>query len=168
MFNLSLNFLGRREEAEEVTQDVFVSVHRNLDRFEGRSALRTWIHRITMNTALDRIRSLRRKKRSILQKVQLDALPAGAVLEMDHPGVLLEDREALTQVFGWMRELPKAQYKALVLQAMEGLSMKEVAEILQVSPKAVESLLGRARATLKARQEEARDLDRNSVKGTRT
>ncbi len=157
VYNLCLNHLRDRDEAAEATQDVFVKVHRRLADFRGDAAVTTWIHRITINTCLDRIKAAKRRKRSFL------GIPIGGPerpLELpafDHPGVQLEDRERMKQVFARIDRLPRAQRTALLLKATEGLSVQEIAEVMELSAKAVESLLSRARAGLKDLREGPKD-----------
>ena len=56
VYNVSLNYLQNSEDAEEITQDVFVQLHESLDKFNEKSALKTWIYRITINKCLDYIK----------------------------------------------------------------------------------------------------------------
>ena len=65
VFNLCLNYLQNRQDAEEVTQDVFVKVHDGMGTFRGEAALRTWIYRIAINSCLDRLKAAKRAKRSV-------------------------------------------------------------------------------------------------------
>jgi RNA polymerase sigma-70 factor (ECF subfamily) len=63
-YNLALQYLQNKEDAEEVVQDVFVSIHQNLSKFENQSTYSTWIYRITTNKCLDFIKAQKRKKGS--------------------------------------------------------------------------------------------------------
>jgi len=150
VYNLCLNYLRNTDDAAEATQDVFIKVHAKLSEFKGDSTLTSWIHRIAINTCLDRLKAAKRKKRSflgitiILADAQVPEIPV-----FDHPGVELEQKEAMQQLFAAMDRLPETQRTALLLKTTEGLSMEEIAAVLNISPKAVESLLSRARAGLK-------------------
>jgi RNA polymerase sigma-70 factor (family 1) len=151
VYNLALGYVRNREEAEEITQDVFVSIHQSLEKFENRSSLSTWIYRITINKSLDAIKAAKRKKRwaSITRIFQsgpslLDAQHATS----DHPGVQLEQKEILATIFRCMDELPDQQRTALILSKIEHKSQVEIAEIMGTSPKAVESLVQRAKTNL--------------------
>ena len=151
VFNLCLNYVQNREEAEEITQDVFVKVHDGLGEFRAEAALRTWIYRIAINCCLDHVKARKRKKRSLFALFK----PVDRQVEQvvgspfDHPGVQMEDSEAVERIFRHINALPAQQKSALLLKTMEGLSQNEVAEVLGISAKAVESLLSRARRTLK-------------------
>jgi RNA polymerase sigma-70 factor (ECF subfamily) len=152
VFNIALNHLQQWEEAEEVTQDVFVKVHAKLAGFSGRSSIRTWIFRITVNQCLDRLKARKRQKRAgfhlrFFGEEERD--PAAALPDYDHPGVLLEDREAVHSLFTLIDTLPPRQRSILILKAVDGLEQQEIAAILGLSVKAVESLLSRAKANLK-------------------
>lgn len=150
VYNLCLDHLRDPAAAAEATQDVFLKVHGRLHTFKGGAQLRTWIYRIAVNTCLDRIKAARRRKRSFL--VRLFTPEAGQVGELPgtmHPGVELEEREAMAALFAAIDRLPDAQRTALLLKAMEGLPQQEIAAVMGVSEKAVESLLSRARATLR-------------------
>ena len=153
VYNLCLNYLHGREDAQEATQDVFVKVHERLSGFKGDASLGTWIYRITINTCLDRLKARNRKKRSLLGWFSLsdEQVERSASLVFDHPGVAAEDREALERLFAVVDELPDQQKTALLLKTTEDLSMSAIAEVMGLSPKAVESLLSRARANLRQR-----------------
>ena len=152
VFNIALNHLQQREEAEEVTQDVFVKVHAKLSGFSGRSNIRTWIYRITVNQCLDRLKARKRQKRSGFHLRFFgndERHPTEVIPDYDHPGVLLEDREAVNSLFTLIDTLPSRQRSILILKAVDGLEQQEIAAVLGLSVKSVESLLSRAKANLK-------------------
>ena len=157
VYNLCLNQLRNKDEASEATQDVFVKVHEKLPGFKGDSSLRTWIHRIAINTCLDRIKAAKRKKRSFFGISLSSEERTVEVAVFDHPGVRLEEREAMERLFADIDTLPENQRTALLLKGTEGLSMEEIADVMGLSAKAVESLLSRARANLKSRMARAKD-----------
>lgn len=151
VYNLCLNYLKNKEDAEEIVQDVFIKVFEKLDSFKGESSLKTWVYRITINLCKDKIKSRSRKKRGFLfggifnADEQLEHLS----IEFNHPGVLLEDKEALEALFNVIDQLPPNQKTAILLRSTEHLSIKEIAEVMNMSEKAVESLLSRAKKSLK-------------------
>ncbi len=150
VFNLALHYVQQTEDAEEITQDVFVSVHESLSDFRHDAKLSTWIYRITVNKSLDFLRMQKRKKRfafitSIFQPGIAESLDHRP---FDHPGVHLEQKEALQKIFQCMNELPERQKTALILSKIEQLSQVEVGAIMDLSPKAVESLVQRAKSNL--------------------
>ena len=150
VFNLCLHYLQNRHDAEEAAQDVFVKIHAKLPTFQDKSSLKTWIYRIAINHCLDVLKGRRRQKRFAFV---LNLLPGQGDSthdppDFDHPGVLLEDREALENLFRKIQELPENQKSALILRYLDDLSPPEIAEILQCSVKAVESLLQRGKHNL--------------------
>ncbi len=151
VFNVCLNYLQNTNDAEEVTQDVFVIVHRKIGSFKGESELRTWIYRIAINKCLDFLKAKKRKKRFGLHLfIHTDVKEDSAAFStFNHPGVILEDKEATKQLFTLINSLPERQKTALLLRTTEDLSVNEIAEVMELTPKAVESLLSRARGNLK-------------------
>lgn len=118
--------------------------------FEGKSSLKTWVYRITVNHCLDVLR-YRKRKRRLAFVTHLFLGKSDLPIEVpafDHPGVLLEDREALENLFHHINQLPENQRTALILKYLDDLSQREIAEIMQVSEKALESLLQRAKQNL--------------------
>lgn len=148
IYNLCLNYLQNKEDAEEVFQDVFISAHHNLDKFEGKAQVKTWLYRIAINKSLDFIKSRKTKKRFAFFKMSnVDDLEINS--KIDHPGIILENKEATERIFKALNVLPKNQKTALVLKSMEQLSQKEISTVMKIGEKAVESLLSRARKNLK-------------------
>ena len=151
VYNLALNYVQNVEDAEEITQDVFVSVYQSLHSFQENSSLSTWMYRNTINKSLDFLKSKQRKKRFALltslffdNSNDLKHNPP----EYNHPGVLLEHKEALGKLFKVINELPNKQKTALILHKIEQKSQAEVAEIMNISLKAAESLIQRAKTNL--------------------
>lgn len=152
VYNLGLSYLQNKEDAEEVSQDVFLKVHDKLNEFKGKASLKTWIYRITVNKCLDFIKAKKAKKRSVfffLKPKEEHLEDHSAFVDFNHPGVQLEDKEALKKLFVHINQLPEKQKTALLLKSVDELPQKEIAEIMKVSVKAVESLLSRAKGNLK-------------------
>lgn len=143
VYNTALNFTKNVEDAEEVLQDVFVKVHFNASKFRQDSTLSTWIYRITINQSLTTIKTKKRK---------INTNPIHSNMEevdFVHPGVILENKENAITLYKVMDELPTSQKSAFILSYIEGLPRKEVAEIMEVTLKSVESLLQRAKSNLR-------------------
>jgi RNA polymerase sigma factor (sigma-70 family) len=150
VYNLCLQHLSNAQDAEEATQDIFVKIHTKLTSFEGKSSLKTWIYRISINHCLDLLRARKRQKRLAFiiglftgSEEQPMELP-----HFNHPGILLEQREGLEQLLGTIHTLPDQQKTALLLRYMDALSPPDIADIMGLSLKAVESLLQRAKSNL--------------------
>lgn len=163
VYNLALHYVRNCENAEEITQDVFVTIHQSLHQFEGRSGLNTWIYRITINKSLDFIKAARRKKRGLFLNMLFYRDSKDAIAEpahSDHPGALMEQKEATQRIFTCINELTDNQKTVLILSKIEQKSQQEIAEILRLSPKAVESLLQRAKTALVKKLETAKENEK--------
>ncbi len=150
VYNVALNYLQNREDAEEITQDVFVQVHHSIRQFNKNSELKTWIYRITINKCLDFIKRKSSKKRLfIFGKKSENEFEVQNISNFEHPGILLENKEKAEMLYGVINELPENQKAAFILSKMDGLSNPEISTILEVSISSVESLIFRAKASLK-------------------
>ncbi|MCB0534833.1 MAG: RNA polymerase sigma factor [Lewinellaceae bacterium] len=150
VFNLCLNYLQNQQDAEEAAQDVFVKVYEKQAGFQGTSSLKTWIYRITVNQCLDVLKARKRQKRlGFIKSLFYGENDAALDLpDFDHPGLQLENREALEALFQKINGLPDNQKTAIILKYLDDLPQKEIAEIMQLSVKAVESLLSRGKQNL--------------------
>lgn len=152
IYNLSLGYVGSKEDAEEITQDVFIAVLDNLEKFKGNSQLSTWIYRIATNKCLDLLKYKKRKKRfgrviSIFGNKEDEQV--FEPIDHWHPGLELESKEDVNALYRAIDTLPEKQKTALILSKFEKISQKEIAQILELTPKAVESLIGRAKTNLR-------------------
>jgi RNA polymerase sigma factor (sigma-70 family) len=142
VYNTALSFTKNQVEAEEVTQDVFLKIYKSTSGFDGKSKLSTWIYRITINTALNQIKA--NKKFSFLQFGNLKDHSA-----FEHPGVSSDKKEEAKILYQVIESLVINQKTAFILSYIEELPRQEVADIMELSLKAVESLLQRAKKTLR-------------------
>ncbi len=149
VFNLALSYVQNTQDAEEITQDVFLKIHNNLADFKKNSSLKTWIYRLTINTSLDFIKAKNRKKRSFFLRAVSSDEHHYEPANFNHPGIELEQKEALENLFKHINSLPEKQKTVLILLKIEMHTQAEVAEIMETSVKAVESLFSRAKANLK-------------------
>ncbi len=151
VYNTCLHFLQSAQDAEDITQEVFLSVHLSIQHFKNDAKLTTWIYRIAVTKSLDTIRMKKRKKRFGLMRSMFAVLSNEPIFEksnFDHPGVLLENKERASILFKAIDKLPENQKAAFLLNKIEQLSYSEVAAVLQTSVAAVESLLFRAKQNL--------------------
>lgn len=150
VYNVALNYLQNIEDAEEITQDVFVQLHHSLSQFKENSELKTWIYRITINKCLDFIKHKSSKKRHfVFGKKSENEFEVQNISNFEHPGILLVNKEKAEILFGVINELSENQKTAFLLSKLDGLSNPEIAIILEVSISSVESLIFRAKASLK-------------------
>src|SRR5436190_12656674 len=151
VFNLAFHLLGDRDEALDVSQEVFLRVFRTLSRLRGQSALPTWIYRIVVNQARNRQRWWRRRRRAELISLD-DHLQRCGEIEATRevlPDRLLASKETAVRIWSAMERLPFDQRTALVLREIDGLRYEEIAFSLGVAVGTVKSRLTRARQALR-------------------
>jgi RNA polymerase sigma-70 factor (ECF subfamily) len=160
VYNTALGFLVNENDAEDITQEVFVQVFKSIKYFEGKSSLSTWVYRITVTKSLDLLRSRKAKKRFAFIKNVFEKSEDGGREDKDevfinpeHPGVLEENRELSVILFREIDKLPENQRIAFVLNKTEQLSYQEVSEVMGISLSSAESLIFRAKSNLKKRLE---------------
>ena len=151
VYNTALSIVQQAEDAEDVTQEVFVQVYQSIGGFKRESKLSTWLYRITLSKAMDHERRKRRKKRFGFVK-SLFGEGNEAVIhppDFNHPGVALDNKEKAAILFTAIESLPDNQRVAFVLNKVEGLSYQEISDIMETTVSAVESLLHRAKSNLR-------------------
>lgn len=166
VFNLAARLLGNVEEARDVAQDVFLQVYRRLGRFQGRSALKTWIYRIVVNHCRNRQRWWRRRRMdcscpiddlSGAQEVSLSARSSEPTSPFDH----VRRREQRESLQHGLQALSYDHRVILLLREVEELSCEEIGSTLGLAIGTVKSRLARARESLRRQL-----LGRNGVRGT--
>ncbi|MGB0178002.1 MAG: RNA polymerase sigma factor, partial [Owenweeksia sp.] len=147
VFSTALGLVQNHEEAEDLVQDTFVEVLRSIKGFEGKSSLKTWLYRLTITKCLDHLRAQKRHKRGGLFSFLSFRNDQSWMHRPDfnHPGVLLENKERAAILFKAISRLPENQKVAFTLSKIDDKSYQEIAEIMQCSAGAVESLLHRAK-----------------------
>ncbi|MET0636291.1 MAG: RNA polymerase sigma factor [Chitinophagaceae bacterium] len=151
VYNTSLGIVQKEEDAEDISQEVFVQVFQSIGSFKGESKFSTWLYRITITKSLDHERKKKRKKRfafisSIFGDDNSDELQ---VPDFNHPGVVMDKKEDAAILFKAIASLPENQRIAFTLHKVESLSYQEVCEVMQTSISSVESLMHRARINLR-------------------
>ena len=149
VYNTAISIVQNEEDAEDITQDVFIKVFENMGSFREEAQLSTWIYRITVNLALDFEKRKKRQKYGGLLKKIFVVRDHEEPVNFNHPGVQLDNKEKAAILLRAFKKLPEKQRIAFTLHKMEGLSYKEVADIMETSLYAVESLIGRAKNGLK-------------------
>ena len=150
VYNTVLGIIQDVHEAEDVAQEVFVQVYKSIGTFRGEAKLSTWLYRIAITKSLDwqRKKKLRKSVNTVASWIGFSE-PRHEPGHFHHPGVQLEQKEKAAVVFQAIQSLPENQRVCFLLVKTEGLSYEEVAEILQISIKATESLMHRARENLR-------------------
>ena len=151
VYNTAVGIVQNPDDADDITQEVFVQVFQSIQSFKGDSKFSTWLYRITVSKALDHEKKKNRKKRfgfvqSLFGGREEEQLHP---VEFDHPGVLAERKERAAALFNALKQLAPNQRIAFTLHKLEGQSYQEVAEIMNTTLFAVESLMGRAKGNLK-------------------
>jgi RNA polymerase sigma-70 factor, ECF subfamily len=157
VYQLAFHLLGDREEALDLSQDVFMRVFRTLPQFRGHSQLRTWIYRIVVNHARNRQRWWRRRHRA--SQVSLDQHLATHAEPSGNPQVAPDNVFAQKRLASQLRRaldaLPFDQRSVVVLREIDGLSYDEIAFSLGLTLGTVKSRLTRARRALRDVLQEA-------------
>jgi RNA polymerase sigma-70 factor (ECF subfamily) len=154
MLAVARRMMSREEDAQDAVQEAFLSAFKNLGRFDGRSQLTTWLHRITVNACLMKLRSQRRRPERAIE----DFLPT--FVEDGHqtrestpwkPNVAdgIEGRETRDLVRAKINELPEGYRIVLMLRDIEELSTEDTANALGMTENAVKTRLHRARQALR-------------------
>ena len=151
VFNTVLSIVQQYEEAEDVSQEVFVQVYQSIKDFRGDAKLSTWMYRIAVTKALDWERKKKSKKRVNVLKnlIGIGTKEEEAVTDFHHPGIELSNKENAAVLFKALQQLPENQRLAFVLIKSEGLSYAEVSDILKTSVKSIEGLMHRAKENLR-------------------
>jgi RNA polymerase sigma-70 factor (ECF subfamily) len=151
VMNICYRFVGSREAAEDLTQEVFLEVFRSIKQFRKDSKLSTWIYRIATTKSIDYIRSQKSKKRfAFLTSISDDKKIKENLPDTDgsNSEKKVIDEETKQILYRVIYTLPENQRSALVLSKYNELSYKEIADILNTSLPAVESLIHRAKKNL--------------------
>jgi RNA polymerase sigma factor (sigma-70 family) len=151
VYNTVLGLVQNAEDAEDVSQEVFIKVFESVKQFKGESAFTTWLYRVAVTTALEYLRKKKRKKRFafLTSLFGEDQNPLHDPPDFVHPGVQLDNREKAKTLFQAIQKLPENQRIAFTLHKVEGLSYQEVSDVMATTVAAVESLIHRARQNLK-------------------
>ena len=146
VYSVAFRVIQSREEAEEVTQDVFIKIHHNLAKFRGESGFKTWVYRITVNAALDAgSRAARRRQQNVEPAVMEEIAAVPPEVEKN-----MAKKAAQETVQRLLERLSPEQRSCLVLREIHGLSYEEIAKSLNANINTVRTRLKRAREALMA------------------
>ena len=145
VYNTVLSLVQNVSEAEDVAQEVFIKIFESIISFRGEAKLSTWIYRISVHKALDKIKRTKTKKRFALFVPWTQSEPEEPFY---HPGLMLDKKEKGAVLFQAIRQLPDNQQIAFTLIKVQGMNYEEVSRIMKISVKAIESLLSRAKINL--------------------
>ncbi len=150
VFNTSLSIIQNIDDADDISQDVFIQIFKSINKFKGNSSLSTWVYKITISKSFEYIRYKKRKKRfsTLLKLFRED----GSIIDIPdfvHPGILLERKEDSKLLFEAIEKLNQYQKQAYILKNITGLSYKEIADVMNKTTSSIESLIFRAKRNLK-------------------
>ncbi len=158
IYGFALRITRNSSDAEEVFQEVFLTLTKKLDTFRGESKFSSWLYRVTVNASYMYLRSQKKHESNISLEnyypYDEKGTLMGRVMEKDwssRPDIIIFSKEALEIIDKSINELPESYLTVFHLRDIEGLSNEEVADILEISIPAVKSRLHRARLFLRDR-----------------
>lgn len=143
MYNLALRITGNEQDAQDVIQESLLSAYLRLDQFEGRADLRTWLHRILVNCALDHLRALRRRPDMNNPRPISDVVDTAAASSPD-PERLVTSADWRRQVSAAMNTMSPLERVTFALRHFEGCSINEIAQTVGIGNNAAKQHIFRA------------------------
>jgi RNA polymerase sigma factor (sigma-70 family) len=149
VFNVAYKFVGKHDEAEDLTQEIFLKIFKSLDTFDRRANFQTWLISVSRNLCIDHYRSVRKERETIDRDVDANELTpiskeVGAI-------ALLEQQDRVALLRQALAELPDALKTAVLMRDIQEMSYQEIAQKLRLPEGTVKSRINRGRTEL-ARQ----------------
>jgi RNA polymerase sigma-70 factor (ECF subfamily) len=157
VFNLAYKFVGRHEEAEDLTQDIFLKIFKSLDSFDRRANFQTWLISVSRNLCIDHYRSVRKERETIDRHV--DASELSPRSHEPGPMASLEQRDRVDLLREALSALPETLRSAVVMRDLQELSYQEIADRLKLPEGTVKSRINRGRHELARRIRQLRGSD---------
>ena len=149
VFNVAYKFVGKHDEAEDLTQDIFLKIFKSLDTFDRRANFQTWLISVSRNLCIDHYRSVRKERETIDRDVDANELsPESREIG---PVAALEQRDRVTLLRQALTALPETLRTAVLMRDIQELSYQEIADNLRLPEGTVKSRINRGRTEL-ARQ----------------
>ncbi len=149
VFNIAYKFVGRHDQAEDLTQDIFLKLFKSLSTFDRRANFQTWLISVSRNLCIDHYRSVRKERETIDQHVDANALQA--ISHEPSPMAGIEHRDRVSLLREAMAELPETLRRAVLMRDIQEMTYQEIADALCVPEGTVKSRINRGRIEL-ARQ----------------
>lgn len=152
VFRVCMGFVHQKEEAEDLTQDILISIYKNLNSYKGNSKFSTWIYRIAVNASLRHLE--RKKRRGFFERIEQLFTGEKSLHEInihshnDTPESILTSKERSEMVHRAIDSLSENQRIAFTLSKFDDLPQQQIASIMNITEGAVEALLQRAKANL--------------------
>ena len=145
VFHISYKFTGKHDEAEDLTQEIFLKIFRSLEKFNQDADFSTWLSSVARNYCIDHYRASKREREVLVEDlVAFDLAPASS----GNPHRLLEDRDRRSFLRKGLELLPEKLREAVVLRDLQGLSYQEMADRLSLPEGTVKSRINRGREEL--------------------
>lgn len=154
LLNVCYGYVKNADEAEDLTQEVFVEVYKTIQNFKEESSLYTWMYRIAISKSLDELKKRKAVKRAAFFEKRVQGESAELEMKLtasDHPDPEEKLLQKQQRVFinACLNELPDTQKTAFVLSQQDGISYKEIADIMDKSLSSIESLVHRSKQNLR-------------------
>lgn len=161
VFRICMGYVHNEDDANDLTQETFIKAFYSLHSFKFKSSFSTWIYRIAVNICLNH---LRKKKGNVIDRIEhaLDSASSKSTLSItdnSNPEEILITEEHRKVIFSEIAKLSDKQKTAFILSKYDELPQKEIAEIMQITEGAVESLIQRAKTNLQKRLRKVLKLD---------
>src|SRR5665213_1081530 len=149
VFNVAYKFVGRHDEAEDLTQDIFLKIFKSLNTFDSRANFQTWLISVSRNLCIDHYRSVRKERETINRDVDANELsPASHEIS---PVQALEQHDRVLLLRQALAALPETLRTAVLMRDIQELSYQEIADALQLPEGTVKSRINRGRTELARR-----------------
>ncbi len=166
VYHVALRMMSNAEDAQDLSQEIWIKIYRSLDRFDGMSAFSTWIYRIAVNACIDEMR--KRKGKQSISMEEAAEKDDGIGLQIADEGVTPEEsfmqKEAYQELLSAMEKLSPEHKAVLILRDVKGLSYEEIAEIMNLQEGTVKSRLFRARGNLREEILKIREQNKRSIR----
>jgi len=146
IFRVIMNFGVSREDAEDLSQEVFIEVYRNIKKFRNESEISTWLYRIAINKSINFVKKSKRFKWA--KNSDDDISDTGKMIAVESSEANFVNNEQRILLYNSLGKLPKNQRIAFTLNKLDDLSYKEISGIMNISVSSVESLMHRAKINL--------------------
>ncbi len=163
VFNVAYKFVGKHEEAEDLTQDIFLKVFRSLNTFDRRANFQTWLISVSRNLCIDHYRSVRQERQTIDRGV--DPGDLAPVAPEPGPVAALEQKDRVVLLRDALAALPESLRTAVLMRDIQELSYQEIADRLHLPEGTVKSRINRGRTELARQIRRLRDQLETGVAG---
>jgi len=146
VFNTAYKFVGRHEQAEDLTQDIFLKIFKSLDTFDSRANFQTWLISVSRNLCIDHYRRVRKERETIDH--QVDANELAPLSHEPSPMAGLERRDRVSLLRHAMAKLPETLRTAVLMRDIQEMTYQEIADALRLPEGTVKSRINRGRTEL--------------------